>query len=53
MKKTFLHKTLSLLVCLLMGLAVFMTGCSGNTGSKTAEAQKDKPATTATDYRTT
>jgi serine protease Do len=47
MRRTFLHKTLSLLVCLMVGLAVFMSGCSGN-GSKTAEAQKDKPAAATT-----
>lgn len=47
MKKTFLHKTISLLVCLIVGLAVFMSGCSGS-GSKTAEAQKDKPAAAST-----
>ena len=48
MNKTFLHKTFSCLVCLLIGLTVFMTGCS-NTGSKKAEAVKEKPATTATE----
>ncbi len=43
MNRTFLHKTFSGLVCLLIGLTVFMTGCGGS-GSKTAEAVKDKPA---------
>ena len=37
MNRTFLHKTFSGLVCLLIGLTVFMTGCGGS-GSKTAEA---------------
>ena len=48
MNKTFLHKTFSCLVCLLIGLTVFMTGCGSN-GSKTAEAVKDKPAATASE----
>jgi serine protease Do len=47
MRRTFLHKTFSLLVCLIVGLAVFMAGCSGS-GSKSAEAQKDKPAAATT-----
>ena len=46
MNKTFLHKTLSCLVCLLIGLTVFMAGCGGN-GAKTAEAVKEKGAAAA------
>lgn len=44
MKKTFLRKSISLLVCLIIGLTVFITGCSSS-GPNKAEAVKDKTET--------